>query len=375
MIPERLLSQIVNKIHSIPQLGGCAVGLYGNNQSRMLHLGQSVTPYSDRIIVIVEEVWVDDEEVLKDNEKWAATPGGSPDNVVSPIIVTNRSKLGPELIGAGISCTLTVVSALGVAGGAAAELPSGGTSTFLVVVAWTGLVTQGIQCANGLVRIGAIMRSPDDNTLDRWDNDDTYKCIIFLVDLIGVASTIASLPAGARKLFLALAHKQAFASRKLSFEALKRMNRAERARVLSEVFDEAAQMPSQRKTLVEALKAAQITDKSLGRGAISVRHAQGMMRIISEETVTRLQGEMKGLFWSAASIGGSGTPATWTGSASGSVNTIATGQAKDTLTGPFRQSQATPQRLQPKNPTLSFVINIIDAQTPIPTPAETNICH
>ena len=58
-----------------------------------------------------------------------------------PPFTANRSRLGPELVGAGLNCGLTVVAAVGVFGGAAAEVPSGGTSTFLVVMAWTVMGT------------------------------------------------------------------------------------------------------------------------------------------------------------------------------------------------------------------------------------------
>lgn len=324
MLPAELLNRMVNRIHSIEQLRGCVIGLYGDRQCQVLHPGYSATPDSGRIAVIIEECILDDPAILEENRQWAARPAGSPEDVPSPAIATNRSKLGPELLGAGLSCGLTVVSAVGVLGGAAAEIPSAGTSTFLVIVAWTGLVTQGIQCVNGLVRVGAIAFDPEDNTLQRWDENDTYTNSILIVDAIGVVSTLAALPAATRNLFAIIARQRSFASRGLTLEILKRMNRAERARVIREIMDEASKTPAGRKALMEAAKEAQIGARSLERASsLSVRHANGMVRIVGEETIRRLRYSLlEVVVGGVGSVVASGTPARLTGSASGSVNWI-----------------------------------------------------
>ena len=59
-------------------------------------------------------------------------------------------------------------------GGAAAEAPSGGTSTFLVVVAWAGFATSSIQCMNGIVRTVEAASNPDSDSLARWDQNRIY---------------------------------------------------------------------------------------------------------------------------------------------------------------------------------------------------------
>ena len=331
---------MVRTIHSIEQLNGCMIGLHGNHQSRVLHSGYSATPDSERIIVIIEECELSDAATLEENRRWANKPGGSPENIPGPSIVTNRSQLGPELIGAGLSCGLTIVSAVGVVGGAAAEVPTAGASTFLIIVAWTGLVTQGIQCANGLVRVGAIARSQDDNTLQRWEENGLYKYSILIVDALGVASSIASLLFAARNMYAIIARQRGFVSRKLTLETLKRMNRAERARVIREVLEEASKTPAGRKALMAAALEAEITAKTLGRTAsLSVRQAQGMVRIVSEETVRRLNYSLLDVVSEVVNLGGSATPASKVGSASGSINWI--------INVIDAQAQVTPAQVRP----------------------------
>ena len=79
---------------------------------------------------MIEKVADDDPATAEELADFATKPAGSPDGLPNPEIVTNGSRVGTELIGGGISCGLTVVSAIGVAGGAAAEVPTGaGTRT------------------------------------------------------------------------------------------------------------------------------------------------------------------------------------------------------------------------------------------------------
>jgi hypothetical protein len=55
---------------------------------------------------------------------------------------------------------------------------------------------------------------------------------------------------------------------------------------------------------------------------MSVRHAESLRKIISEETVKRLAASLRDLVTSSRSVAGSATPASLTGSASGSVNWV-----------------------------------------------------
>jgi len=323
MIPEQLLRAMVARIHSFPELNGCLIGFQGNNQSRVLHPGFCATPNSARVIVVIEEAIFDDAAIVEEMQRWANSSSGSPPNSPNPSVVTNRSRLGPELIGAGLSCGLTVVSAIGVIGGAAAEVPTAGASTFLVVASWVGLTTGAIQCANGLVRLGAIAANPDGATLTEWDSNRVYTRTIFVVYAIGVATGVASLPFAARNLFAVLARQRSFVSRSLSIEALRRMNRAERLRVIGELMEEAGRTPEGRAALIAAAREAEIGVQTIqSASGLSVRHAGTMVRIISEETTRRLSSSLRDVIGGMTGIVGSGTPGSVTGSASGSVNWV-----------------------------------------------------
>jgi hypothetical protein len=180
-----------------------------------------------------------------------------------------------------------------------------------------------IQCANGLVRVGAILYEPDDDTLSRWDDNSIYKYGILIVDAIGVAAGVASLPFAARNLWAVISRQRSFLARDLSLEALKRMNRLQRLRVIAECFEEAARTPEGRTALVAAAREAEIGAQTLQRGAsLSVNHAATLRRIIADETVRRLHATIKDVLTNVAGLAASGTSDKYVGNASGSVSYV-----------------------------------------------------
>lgn len=218
---------------------------------------------------------------------------------------------------------MTVVSAVGVLGGAAAEVPSGGTSTFLVIVAWTGMITSGIQCINGLVRVGAIIANPDDNTLQRWDSNKIYSTSILIVDALGMAAAIASLPSGIKNLWAIIVRQRAFALRGLTETTLRNMNAAERAKVIRELIEAASKTPEGRAAIMAAAREADIAASTLARSSsLSVRNATKMVEIISEETARRVHSALREIVSVPVQGVVSGLPFEWVGSANGSVNWI-----------------------------------------------------
>jgi len=323
VIPENVRREIVVRIHAFPELAGCPIGYQGELQSRVLHPGFCASPLSERVVVLIEEVELIDPTSLAELQRFAAGQGVSPEGAPNPTLVTNDSVLGPELIGAGLSCGLTIVAALGVAGGVAAEVPTGGMSSFLVVAAWVGLTTSAIQCANGIVRVGAIIAAPEDNTLQRWDKSAIYTNSILVVDALGVVSGLASLPFATRNLYAVLQRQSSFVARGLSFESLRSMNRAQRLAVISEVFEEAARTPEGRAALITAARQAGVGTQTIQRSAsLSVRGAATVSRVIRDETVRRLSASMRDVFGGLVGPVGSGMRSSLVGSASGSVNYV-----------------------------------------------------
>jgi len=92
-------------------------------------------------------------------------------------------------------------------------------------------------------------------------------------------------------------------------------------KAISEVFEDAARSPEGRVAPVQAAKDAEIGAPSIQRASgISVRHAELMRRIISDETPPRITATLRDVLGGLAGVGASATPASMTGSASGSVN-------------------------------------------------------
>jgi hypothetical protein len=303
------------------ELDGCLIGYEGEGESRVLQPQRPVSSSYRCVAVVIEEVQNDDPTTtaelgnLADSSTW-----GLPS---IPTAVSNRSRLAPELVGASVSCGLTMIAAVGLVAGVAGEVVTAGASTFVTVASWTGLTMGGVQCLNGLVRIGAIYARPDDNTLQRWDSAFGYATTMLVVDAIGVASGLSSLPFAARNLFATLARQRAFIARGMSFESLRAMNRLQRMRAVSEVFEDAAKTPGGRSALVKAAREAGVGVNSFQRlSGVSVRHADTLRRVIADETVRRISSTLRDVFTSTAITAASATPASLTGSASGSVNYV-----------------------------------------------------
>jgi hypothetical protein len=68
----------------------------------VLDHGFCVTPNSERVVVLIEELELSEAAVRAEMRSFATSPNTSPDGAPSPAVVTNRSKLGPELIGMGL---------------------------------------------------------------------------------------------------------------------------------------------------------------------------------------------------------------------------------------------------------------------------------
>jgi hypothetical protein len=317
------LDRLVRAIHSFPELKYCAVGFQGNGQSILLSRGGSSTDPVAYCAVIIEQIFETDPVIIKDTQKWAIPPGRSPDGSPNPLIVTNRSKLGAELSGAGMQCGLAVVSVALMVGGAAAEVPSGGTSTFLIVVAWTGVVTSGLQCANQVVRIGMIAAHPDGSSLQELDSNAVYTAVSLIVDGIGLASGIAQLPNGAKNLWAIVKRLRSFSARGLTESSLRAMNRVQRMKVVSEIVEEASRIPEGRAAIITAAREAQVGARSIQRTTgLSVRNAERMVTVISDETIKRLQLTLLNILGVPASAGGSALPPSLVGGGSGSVNWV-----------------------------------------------------
>ncbi|MGH9594626.1 MAG: hypothetical protein ACRD5L_16165, partial [Bryobacteraceae bacterium] len=202
---------------------------------------------------------------------------------------TNRSRMWAEFAGAGLNCGFAVVSGTGVIGSAAAEIPSAGTSTFVLVVAWTGFATSSLQCVNAIVRSVAAVAHPDSDSISRWDESRIYSIGFLIVDALGVVSAIASMRPALKTLIAVLRTKGGL----MATEDLLKLGRLAKAKEIQRALAQAARSPESRKALEEALKEAGVSGRTLRRAAgnavIAARNAEVIGNVIAKETARRLE--------------------------------------------------------------------------------------
>ncbi len=309
-LTQEQLDAVVRVIHSQPELTGVIVGHYDGMMCSVADPGAKVALAYWEKAVIIEEI---------DDDASAEVPSDPTDTAQPPAVITNRSRIWSEFAGAGLNCGFAVISAVGVVGGAAAEVPSGGTSTFLVVVAWAGLATSSIQCVNGIVRTVEAATNPDSDSLARWDQNRIYTVSFLVVDAIGVAAGVASLGANVKNLLAVLERRGGLPTA----QALAKMGRADRAKAIQDALNQARRNPESAKILDEALKDAlgSRTVRRVAKNAIiASRNATVVSDVIADETARRLTRAIIDVISSVDSPIASGLPSDWVGSASGSVN-------------------------------------------------------
>ncbi len=309
---EATLRRLVRMIHEQRELNGVMIGFYGDFQCRLADPGTMVTlNYQQRVVII---------EIVEEPASGPISARPVESVAHTPTVVTNGSRIGRELIGAGISCGFTVISALGVAGSAAAEVPSAGTSTFALVVAWAGLVTSSIQCINGIVRTAEAVTNPGGTSLAQWDQNQIYSYSILIVDAVGVGSGLAALPQATRNLLAVLERRGGM----VSAQALASMGREQRAAAIQQALAEASRNPESRAVLEQAIRDAGISARELRRVAtspiVAARNSRVIGNAITQETSRRLQRAMVDVIAGVGQSAASGLPEELVGSASGSVN-------------------------------------------------------
>jgi hypothetical protein len=323
MLSQATLNQIVTAIKGQTELNGSMIGFHGNGASRILDNGMVPTTNWTEKIVLVEEtiVALSDEDLVNPRIAGQLSPP-EPVFVKNPNFVPNRSRLASEGVGTALSCGFAVISFVGVVGGAAAEVPSGGTSTILVVAGWAGLASSGLQCLNGLARVGTIAANPDDNTLQRWDDNDVYSAISLIVDGVGLVSSAATLPKSIGSLRALLAKRSLLASE----EAMKSMNRAERTQAMAQAITKLAETQEGKAIVVTAMKDAGMNEAqiavALKKGVGGLEKGNVIMAAIAKPTAEGLSRQLRSILITGGSFGASASPMALTGSASGFVNFV-----------------------------------------------------
>jgi len=310
-LSDEQLAGVVRAIHAQPELTGVMVGLYDGMTCSIADPGAKVALPFWEVAVIVEEI--------DDDSKTVEVPAEPTDTAQPPPAITNGSRIWSELAGAGLNCGFAVISGVGVLGGAAAELPSGGTSTFLVVVAWAGFATSSVQCLNGIVRTVEATANPDSDSLARWDQNKIYTVSFLVVDAIGVGAGLASLGPNIKNLLAVLERRGGLPAA----GALAKMGRDARGKAIQDAINLARRNPESTKILDQALADA-LSSRTVRRVArnviIAARNSNAITDVIADETARRLTRAIIDVIGSVDSPIASSLPSNWVGSASGSVN-------------------------------------------------------
>lgn len=313
MLSQAQLSAITDYLQSVPQLTGCRIGYYGGDMSTPLHPGNPGSPHYN-IIVIIDEFNI---------RPYSSTGPDAEPELPTPAQVTNDSRVGRELIGAGLSCGFTIVAGVGFVGALAAEGPSLGTSTVLAVAAWTGMATGYAQCINGLYRSSEALANPYSDSLERLDNEAWYSGTFFVIDALGVISGGFGI-AGSRRAIIQLLERRAALP---VAQQLGQLSRAERIEAFRQALRRAAGNNQTRRELIAALEEAfpnrNVAAMILGRNPISsIRSGVVVSNIISEAIAGGISNEIRNIIMGLGGFAVSGSPASMTGSGSGSLNTI-----------------------------------------------------
>jgi hypothetical protein len=332
MIPQPVVRAMVNKLQTFPEVSGAIIGLETNNQSSLAFPGATPSLNFGRVALILEEAQGSGVSVsasfAQDKPEVVASSPASP-----PAITTNGSRVAAELFGAGLSCTMTLVSAVGVVGSLGAEAPSAGASTFVLVMSWAGLVASTAQCSNGVIRFIEARRHPDSNSLQLLDEDKVLSIASLIVDAIGVATSVASIGMATKKLLTMLQVRGGL----VASEQLVTMTRAQRIETIQAAVRRASATPEGRAALEQALieqgfsksNAAKIaagqtveigsnSANALGR----MRFADKAIRAISKQTAERIASALKDIAINVVGVAASGSKPEFVGSASGVVNVV-----------------------------------------------------
>ncbi len=313
---------LVRAVRRIESLRGAGIGYEGGGRSMIL--SEAPIPYSGNLWVVFEEATITQEGLAQLANLMLGS--GETTGRSTP----RESRWGRELTGAGISCAGMALSAFAVGGGAAAAPVTGGASTVLSVMAWTGLVTSSIQCGIGLGRLGNEVFNPDRN--DQLDNDPTYQRVTFGIDILGVFSGVVSagpaLRTFATRVYGRLGSRATVVLAGDAASALETTiqsaNRVERSRAVTAVLQDMSEV--ERTAL---MREARIGANSLGRDSLSVASAERMVSAIRARQIAitvaearQLNNAIKEIAQLGGQTGVNFVPQEYVGSASGSLNAL-----------------------------------------------------
>jgi hypothetical protein len=243
MVTNEQLASIAKFFKNQNTTAGCLIGFQGNNSSRVLYKGDKEKPnFYERIIVIEEIVHGQAFQIKEQNLPETPT-------TEIPNYLSNSSQIIPEAIGASLSCGAMILGGMGIM---AAGALTGGLATIVLGAAWIGTMSGSLQCVIGLGRVAETILNPDDNSLQRIDADAAYQAFDWWLDAVGLASMFAAPAAGIWRLL------RSRGGLTMTKEALEKIPRGVRAKVIKEAFERLVQSGMSRSELFKAIEPLKI---------------------------------------------------------------------------------------------------------------------
>jgi hypothetical protein len=286
------------EIYRLPALYGCQVLYVGPDRAMLLQGGYQVTN-NYYTIVVIEELSFD-----------APAPKTQ--------IKYNQQFQGNELSGGVINCGMTVVSVLGIIGGAAGEVPSGGLSTVAVYAGYAGLVANGAQCINSIVRTTVAYEDPLGQQLQSWDSNQIYYWFTTIVDIVSLATSFASIAGEAKNIREFLVLRGSLASE----EKLAAMTNRQRINAYENAVKKVSGNRYAATEFKNLLTSMGSTGRRISAGNMVIirRDLGGLGKLIEDRTLDKLAESIKNVLTNAASVGLSGLPSAYVGTASERLN-------------------------------------------------------
>jgi hypothetical protein len=301
--PTSILYSICEEIQKDPDFNGCMIGCYhSDGYSFELHPGNKNSRNYYARSVILEPSFIKSEA-----ESYVNQPA--------------KSNIYAELIGAGLSCGFTIVSAAGLVASLGGTLPTGGLSTGLVIASWTGVITGYAQCINGAYRIGEAISDPTLRSLQKLDGNWYYSKGTQLIDIVGLIAGVWGLQNVGKQVMKKLQSMRISAETRKMLQSAQ--TRKELSRGIKRAVDEIVQTNSE-KELINGI-ITEISGKNwffISTGLVNFKKDISK-KIIKElnptlrDSIDTIVNDNRSFF---ASIAANAAPNNVTGSSSGLVN-------------------------------------------------------
>lgn len=314
-------AQIIAAISGIQSLRGAGIGYQGGGRSRVIR--EAPAPYAGDIWVVIEEQSISRQvavEIVRTSQNSGNYGEVSPNSVPRRAPVRD-SRWGREAVGAGFSCAMAGLAAsTGAAALTAAAAITGPFGLIIAAAVWIGGAAAAAQCGIGIGRLANELTSPENN--DILDDNAYYRTATFAIDMVGVLTGVVA--AGPAIRTLALRVNGNLISRGVR-EGLRGANYAQRGAAIRAALNEMS--AAERQAILAEINA---TETTLGRG-LSRAGARRATEIITQQEAQQLRESLREVGILAIQNSVNMVSSEYVGSASGSLNTMSSGESRAQL--------------------------------------------